>query len=184
MTPEYRLTLIIETIRAIKRGAHFPKRSWRSYWNRGPTCTTTPGTGKGKAGLICFKPPPLGLSATWSDQRRLLRLQRHPAHSRPLRPLVLRPVSRLVTPTAITNFCPVLSVEKEGAVSQAGNIRPVLLGMNCNLDKFDLVARDWDKSPCARSVQGGVGVCCMAIGAAGHGTRSGPRRARADFSST
>jgi hypothetical protein len=37
------------------------------------------------------------------------------------------------------------SFEKEGAVFQAGNIRPVLPGANCDLDKFDPVARDWDK---------------------------------------
>jgi hypothetical protein len=38
-----------------------------------------------------------------------------------------------------------LSVEKEGAVFQAGNIRPVLPEMNCDRDKFDPVACDWHK---------------------------------------
>jgi hypothetical protein len=37
------------------------------------------------------------------------------------------------------------SVEKEGAVFQAGNIRPALPEMNCDLDKSDPVARDWHK---------------------------------------
>jgi hypothetical protein len=37
------------------------------------------------------------------------------------------------------------SFKEKGAVSWAGNSRPVLPEMNCDLDKFDPVARDWFK---------------------------------------
>ena len=42
------------------------------------------------------------------------------------------------------------SVEKEGAVSGMGNIRPAPPAMNCDLDKSDPVARDWHKESRSR----------------------------------
>jgi hypothetical protein len=64
------------------------------------------------------------------------------------------------------------SFEKEGVVSQAGNIRPGLSGMNCNLEKSDLVAGDSIKES-RRAIRMGV---CRCVNAAplrlAHGTRS------------
>jgi hypothetical protein len=50
------------------------------------------------------------------------------------------------------------SVEKEGAVSGMGNIRPVSPEMNCDLDKSDPVAGDGNKeSQRAIRIGGGPG---------------------------
>ena len=72
---------------------------------------------------------------------------------------MLRIVLQIVTPTAITDFLRRYpSFEKEGAVSQAGNIRPALPGMNCDRDKFDPVAGDRDQESRCAIRTGGVGV--------------------------
>jgi hypothetical protein len=64
------------------------------------------------------------------------------------------------------------SVEKEGAVSQAGDIRPASPEMNCDRDKFDPVARDGIKESRPRIIRGGRPVRWMRSVPPAHGTRS------------
>jgi hypothetical protein len=74
MTPEHRLTLIIETIRAIKIGTPVFKglvtlllEPWPDlYWT---AITGLPWSDRGRVGSIRFRQPSLGLSAPVSDQR-------------------------------------------------------------------------------------------------------------------
>jgi hypothetical protein len=63
------------------------------------------------------------------------------------------------------------SFKKEGAVSWAGNIRPVSLETNCHRDKTDPVARDRHQESHRAIDIGGVGVRERGILRSAHGTR-------------
>jgi hypothetical protein len=68
------------------------------------------------------------------------------------------------------------SFEEKGAVSWAGNIRPVSPETNCNLDKSDPVVRDrYQESRRAIRIGGPPGSL-DAVCALGPGTRPGQRR--------
>jgi hypothetical protein len=74
------------------------------------------------------------------------------------------------------------SFEKEGAVLRAGNIRPALPGTNCDLDKFDPIARDWDRESLRAIRKGGPPVRCGAIWPVGPGDPPRSAPPCADFS--
>jgi hypothetical protein len=66
MTPEYRLTQIIETIRAIRIGAPVSKGGVTLLLEPWPDLITGKlWTGRGWAGSICFRQPPLGSNVSW-----------------------------------------------------------------------------------------------------------------------
>ena len=67
MTPEYRLTLIIETIRAIRIGAPVSKTGVTLLLEPWPDLYWEAMDRRGWAGSICFRQPPLGSSSIWSD---------------------------------------------------------------------------------------------------------------------
>ena len=67
MTPEYRLAQIIETIRALQFGKPVTKGGVILLLEPWPDLYWAAMERQGQVGSICFRPPPLGLSARWSD---------------------------------------------------------------------------------------------------------------------
>ena len=67
MTPEYRLAQIIETIRALQFGKPVTKGGVTLLLEPWPDLYWIAMDREGRAGSICFRPPPLGLSSHRSD---------------------------------------------------------------------------------------------------------------------